>query len=175
MPVIKTIPGEADGAEKVAILARPDEAESHWQPVPANGYVELRVSSDVHQSVAGIDHGIQVIAPDSFVREHVHPDHDELLFFYEGEGKTVVEDEDHPVVVGTSLYVSSGVRHKFVNTSTTQPLKFTWTLLPGGLSGFFRGIGRPRSTDEAAPGPFARPDDVEQIERDTVFGKVNKD
>lgn len=38
-----------------------------------------------------------------------------------------------------------------------------------GLDDFFARIGRPRKPGEPAPEPFPRPENVEQIERDTVF------
>jgi hypothetical protein len=48
-------------------------------------------------------------------------------------------------------------------------LKFAWVLMPGGLEDFFQAIGRPRRPGEPAPQPFARPDNVLEIERKTVF------
>jgi len=44
--------------------------------------------------------------------------------------------------------------------------------MPGGLSDFFKAIGREKHAGEAAPAPFPRPDDVGQIEADTVFKKI---
>ena len=50
-----------------------------------------------------------------------------------------------------------------------------WTLLPGGLENFFAAIGRPRAANEASPVPFERPANVEEIERNTVFGGLQRD
>jgi hypothetical protein len=44
-------------------------------------------------------------------------------------------------------------------------MTWLWLMVPHGLEGFFRAIGRPRSAGEAPPEPFARPADVIDIER----------
>lgn len=44
--------------------------------------------------------------------------------------------------------------------------------MPGGLSDFFSAIGRPRQQGELVPEPFPRPDNVAQIEADTVYMKL---
>jgi hypothetical protein len=63
-------------------VVQPDEGESFWQPVPANGYAEVRVSYRTHPSITRFATGIQVIAPGCHIQEHVHPAQDELLFFF---------------------------------------------------------------------------------------------
>jgi mannose-6-phosphate isomerase-like protein (cupin superfamily) len=156
------------------IVVQPDEGESFWQPVPANGYAEVRVSHRRDPAVQAFAHGIQVVAPGCFIREHVHPAQDELLFFFEGRGEAVIDGHSRPLQAGTSVYVGRGHRHKFVNTGTRQ-LKFAWVMMPGGEDGlddFFARIGRARTPGEPAPEPFPRPADVEQIEAATVFSRL---
>ncbi len=152
-----------------AFVVQPDEGESYWQPVPANGYVELRVSHLRHPSIEGFDTGIQAIAPGGFVREHQHDEYEELILVYEGEGTALVDGEPHAMQPGSTLYLGPRRRHKFVNTGERE-LKFFWVLLPGGLSEYFQTIGRRREPGEAPPAPFPRPEDIERIERQTVFG-----
>ena len=41
--------------------------------------------------------------------------------------------------------------------------------MPNGLEDFFRLIGRPRTAGEPAPENFPRPENVLEIERQTVF------
>jgi gentisate 1,2-dioxygenase len=116
-----------------------------------------------------------VIAPGSYIREHVHPAQEELLFFFEGRGKAVIDGRSYPLQAGTTVYVGAGHRHKFVNLSLDQPLKMCWVMMPGGdqgLDDFFARIGRPRRPGEPAPAPFPRPADVERIEAETVFTKL---
>jgi mannose-6-phosphate isomerase-like protein (cupin superfamily) len=158
-----------DQAKGFAIVVQPDEGESFWQPVPANGYTEVRVSKRNDPRVAKFSHGIQVVAPGCYVRDHSHEANEEILFFFEGEGKVVIDGaEEHPVRAGTSVFVGPNRRHTFINTGD-KPLKFAWILMPGGLEDFFQGIGRPRKPGTPDPEPFARPDNVLEIERKTVF------
>ena len=158
------------------VVVQPDEGESFWQPVPANGYAEVRVSHRKDPGISSFATGIQVIAPNSYIREHVHPAQEELLFFFEGQGLAVIDGLSHPLQAGTTVYVGAGHRHKFVNPSSDQELKMCWVMLPGGdrgLDDFFARIGRPRTPGEPAPAPFPRPSDVERIEAETVFTKLD--
>jgi mannose-6-phosphate isomerase-like protein (cupin superfamily) len=155
-------------------VVRPEEGESFWQPVPANGWAEVRISHRRDPRVTGLATGIQVIARDSFIREHVHPAQDELLFFYKGTGEAWIDGECHALVPGTTVFVGAGHRHKFVNTGA-GPLEMMWVMLPGGADGlddFFARIGRPRTPGEPAPEPFPRPADVAAIEAGTVFAPL---
>ncbi len=155
--------------EGFAIVVHPDQGESWWQPVPANGYAEVRVSRRNDPRVQGFAHGIQVIAPGCYVRDHSHDANQEILFFFEGEGKVVIDGgEEHQLRAGTSVYLGPKRRHTFINTGD-KPLKMAWVLMPGGLEDFFQGIGRPRRPGDAAPAPFARPENVLEIEQKTVF------
>ena len=161
---------------KGACVVQPDEGESFWQPVPANGYAEVRISQRTDPSIRSFATGIQVIAPGCYIREHVHPAQEELLFFFEGRGEAVIDGDSHSLRAGTTVYVGAGHRHKFVNSDPVRELKMCWVMLPGGAGGlddFFARIGRPRRPGEPEPEPFARPADVERIEAETVFGPLD--
>jgi hypothetical protein len=56
----------------------------------------------------------------------------------------------------------------FINDGT-EDLHWVWLIVPNGLEDFFRLIGRPRSAGEPAPENFPRPENVLEIERQTVF------
>ena len=158
----------------VVAVVRPEEGESFWQPVPANGHAEVRVSHRRQPGISQLATGIQVIAPGGHIREHVHPAQDELLFFFEGAGELVIDGETEAFPTGTTAYIGRGHRHKIVNTGAGE-LKMCWVMLPGGddgLDDFFARIGRPRTPGEPAPAPFPRPADVEAIEARTVFAKL---
>ena len=154
------------------VVKQPEEGESFWQPVPANGYAEVRVSPRDSTKIAGFSSGIQVIAPGCHVREHQHGGEQELLFFFEGTGRAVVNGEEHPIVAGTTIYVGAWNTHTFINDGETD-LKMMWVLMPGGLEDFFQAIGRPRERGEDAPPPFPRPDNVTEIEAKTVFAALD--
>jgi quercetin dioxygenase-like cupin family protein len=150
------------------LVVGPDDGESFWQPV--------RVSHRVDPQITGLAHGIQVVAPGGHIREHVHPEQDELLFFFAGEGRALIDGEARPIRAGTSIFIGRGHRHRFDNTGRGD-LAFAWVMVPGGANGlddFFARIGRPRTPGEPAPAPFARPPDVEQIEAATVFAALKR-
>jgi mannose-6-phosphate isomerase-like protein (cupin superfamily) len=156
-----------------AFVRQPDEGESFWQPVPANGYAEVRVSKRDSPKIQGFSSGIQVIAPGCHIREHQHGAEQELLFFFEGRGKVLINGVEHPVRPGTTAYLGPWNKHKIVNDGQAD-LKMLWVLVPGGLEDFFQAIGRPRTPGEPAPAPFPRPENVEEIERDTVFAGLDE-
>ena len=154
------------------VVCQPDEGESFWQPVPANGYAEVRVSKRDAPGIRGFSSGIQIIAPGCHIREHQHDAHEELLFFFEGRGKLVVNGDEHPIRPGTTVYLGPWNRHTIVNDGDAD-LKMMWVLMPGGLEDFFQAIGRPRRPGEPAPAPFPRPENVEEIEGQTVFAHLD--
>ncbi len=156
-----------------AFVRQPDEGESFWQPVPANGYAEVRVSKRDSPKIQGFSSGIQVIAPGCHIREHQHGAEQELLFFFEGRGKILVNGVEHPVRPGTTAYLGPWNKHKIVNDSQAD-LKMLWVLMPGGLEDFFQAIGRPRTPGEPAPAPFPRPENIEEIERATVYAGLDE-
>ncbi len=163
----------AERERGAAIVRQPDEGESYWQPVPANGYAEVRVSKRDSPKITGFSSGIQVIAPGCHIREHQHGAEEELLFFFEGRGTVLVNGEAHPIRPGTTVYVGPWTKHKIVNEGA-EDLKMLWVLMPGGLEDFFQAIGRPRRPGEAAPAPFPRPENVEEIERATVYAGLDE-
>ncbi|MFM8989438.1 MAG: cupin domain-containing protein [Alphaproteobacteria bacterium] len=162
-----------DGATKrgEAVVVQPGEARSYWQPVPANGYSDVHVTPEMTGSRT-LSMGIQTIAPGCYIREHWHDQNEELLHFMQGEGTAYVDGVPHPIRPGTTIYLGPWRKHKFVNEGTTE-MKMLWVLSPPGLENFFAGIGRPRSPGEPAPEPFARPDNVAEIERRTVFAGLD--
>ena len=162
-----------DSEPGAAFVRQPDEGESFWQPVPANGYAEVRVSKRDSPKIQGFSSGIQVIAPGCHIREHQHGAEQELLFFFEGTGKILVNGVEHPIRPGTTAYLGPWNRHKIVNDSQAD-LKMLWVLMPGGLEDFFQAIGRPRTPGEPAPAPFPRPENVEEIERATVYAGLDE-
>lgn len=154
-----------------SFAVQPGAAESHWQPVPANGFVEVHVSRHRTATHTPFESGLQEVAPGGHVREHAHDPHEELILVVEGTGTATIDGETHPMQAGTTLYLAPRSRHRFDNHGD-GPLRFFWVLMPGGLSDFFAAIGRERRAGDPVPAPFPRPDDVERIEADTVFVKT---
>jgi mannose-6-phosphate isomerase-like protein (cupin superfamily) len=153
------------------VIRQPEEAPSFWQPVPANGFVRCLLDSATTGAETPFAMGTQTVDPGCHVREHLHDANEEVIFVLEGEGEARIEGGSHPMRQGSCFFFPRSRAHSFHNTGT-GPLIFAWIILPGGLETFFARIGRPRSADEAPPAPFARPENVWQIEAETVFGTL---
>ena len=67
-----------------------------------------------------------------------------------------------------TLFIGKKRRHMFINDGTAD-MQWLWLIAPNGLEDFFREIGRPKKPGEPAPEPFARPDNVLEIEARTAF------
>ena len=150
------------------LVVQPGEAESHWQPVPANGHIEVLAAP--HQ--VRMDHpfalGTQTVPPGGHVREHAHDRNEELIHVLTGTGRAVLDGESVPMRPGFTVFLGKNRRHMFINDGD-EDLRWIWLIVPNGLEDFFAAIGRPRAAGEPAPAPFARPADVLEIERRAVF------
>lgn len=153
-------------------VRRLEDGDSYWQPVPANGFVRCLMNSAEVQAKSGFTMGTQTVDPGCHVRTHSHDAHEEVIFFLSGTGRIELDDgaEEHRAEYGTTVFLGRNRRHAFINDGD-EPLTFVWFLMPTGLEEFFRLIGRARIPGESAPPPFPRPENVEQIEANTVFAK----
>ena len=146
-----------------AVVVQPDEGPSYWQPVPANGHADPKLTPD-RTGFPPLSMGYQTIAPGGRVREHSHGDQVELQICFRGHGHVMVDGTRHALVPGTACLLGYGVKHEIVNEGA-EDLVMMWVITPHGLEDFFKSIGRPRTAGEPAPAPFARPADVIAIER----------
>jgi len=148
----------------------PEGGRSYWQPVPANGFVRCLLASDEIGAETPFSMGTQTVDAGCFVREHMHPNNEEVIFVLEGRGEALLDGETkHPMAKGTCLFLGRGRLHRF-EASADAPMTFLWLMMPGGLEIFFERIGRERQEGSAKPIPFPRPADVLEIEAQTVFG-----
>jgi quercetin dioxygenase-like cupin family protein len=153
------------------LVVQPGEAASYWQPVPANGHVEVRLAPDLVRMAQPFGLGTQTVPPGCHVREHLHDKNEEVIVCLAGSGEAVLDDGTHKMVPGTTLFLGRNRRHLLRNTGA-QDMTMMWIILPNGLEDFFAAIGRKRTAGEPAPEPFPRPADVQAIERRTVFGAL---
>ncbi|MGO4669989.1 cupin domain-containing protein [Bosea sp. 2YAB26] len=149
-------------------VIQPGQATSYWQPVPANGHIEVVVDPARVRMDHPLALGTQTVPPGGYVREHSHDRHEEVIYFIKGKGRAVLDGKDVPLQPGTAIFVGKSRRHMFINEGT-EDLHWVWLIVPNGLEDFFRLIGRSRVAGEAAPANFPRPDNVLEIERQTVF------
>ncbi|MDB5416394.1 MAG: hypothetical protein JWR10_4729 [Rubritepida sp.] len=154
------------------VIVPPEGGRSFWQPVPANGFVRCLLSSAEIGAETAFSMGTQNVDAGCFVREHQHPDNEEVIFILEGRGEALLDGvTTHPLETGTCLFIGKGRPHRFQASDEAQ-LVFMWLMMPGGLDTFFARIGRERQAGDTKPEPFARPADVLQIEAETVFGAL---
>jgi quercetin dioxygenase-like cupin family protein len=137
--------------------------EGYWQPKPANGHVTVAVSPKLTPMERDISMGTQTLPPDGRVREHAHPSNEEILHFISGTGTAVVDGETYKLEPGVTLFLGNHNSHTFLNDGQ-EDLHWVWFMTPSGLEDFFKAIGRPRTEGEAAPEPFERPENIEQLE-----------
>ncbi|XBS70345.1 cupin domain-containing protein [Acerihabitans sp. KWT182] len=164
--------GEGDLGDILVI--GPGEGQNYWQPVPANGEISVIVDPTELKIQSPFSLGTQTIPPKSYVREHYHPIHDEMLHFIRGTGKARVDGVEYPLQPGMTLFVGKNRRHMFINDSDDE-LHWLWFIQPNGLEIFFRDIGIEKHPGQPDPTPFPRPKDVLEIEKTTAFGPPLQD
>jgi mannose-6-phosphate isomerase-like protein (cupin superfamily) len=74
--------------------------------------------------------GTEDVQPLCEVPLHLHNEAEEVIFCYAGQGLAVVGEEQREFTPGLMVLIPRGIPHKFVNTSSSEVLKFTWTLSP---------------------------------------------
>ena len=149
-------------------IGRPEDRESYWQPVPANGHIDVALAPHIVGMEYPFGMGTQSVAPGGFVREHTHDRNEEAIYVIEGKGRAVVDGKEYPIGPDSAIFLPKNTRHMFINDGDTR-LRWVWLIVPNGLEDFFRLIGRPRSAGKPAPENFPRPENVLEIERQTVF------
>lgn len=150
------------------VFVPPGAGERHWQPQPANGWVELLTCPRFAGAPAGFSAGIQELPPLGKIREHAHPAQTEIFWIIEGQCLARLDGVVRRVVAGTFMVAPPHLRHGFINDGG-GPYRMLWMLVPAGLEEFFVAIGRPRVTGAPDPTPYPRPAETGSIELATVF------
>jgi len=114
----------ADSARGRATVIQPSEGDSFWQPVPANGHADPKLTP-ANTRYDALSMGYQTIAPHSRVREHSHGDQIELQICFRGRGRVVVDGVSHPLVPGTACFLGYDVKHEIIN-ETDEELVMLW-------------------------------------------------
>src|SRR2546428_4017246 len=104
----------AESIKGRATVTQPNEGASFWQPVPANGHADPKLTP-ASTGYDGLAMGYQTIAPGSRVREHSHGDQVELQICFRGRGRVVVDGVSHPLVPGTACFLGGGGQHRIIN------------------------------------------------------------
>lgn len=150
------------------VYATRETEVSYWQPKPANGYVTVAVSPSLFKMNQNFSVGTQLVPPGGRVREHAHAANEEVLHVIAGTGSAVIDGKQYKLEPGVTLFLGAHNSHTFTNDGDVD-LHWVWFMTPSGLETFFRDIGRPRQHGDAAPEPFERPANIEQIETSGIF------
>jgi mannose-6-phosphate isomerase-like protein (cupin superfamily) len=150
-------------------ISSAQERESYWQPVPANGHIDVALAPHIVPMDQPFGLGTQSVAPGGYVREHTHDRNEEAVYVIEGHGRAVVDGKEFPIGPDSVIFLPKNMRHMFINDGETR-LRWVWLIVPNGLEDFFRLIGKPRKPGDRVPSNFPRPENVLEIERQTVFG-----
>jgi quercetin dioxygenase-like cupin family protein len=146
-----------------ATIITASQAASYWQPKPANGYVSVYSCPNTNNPEHNYSFGLQVIAANSYVREHSHTEANttEVIHVLSGSGTAIIESQHYEMKPGTTFTIPAHITHKFINNSSTEELSFNWIISPPGLEKFFAQVGRARDVNNPglAPEPFERPEE----------------
>ena len=63
------------------------------------------------------------LKPQEEIGMEVHPNVDQFFRFEQGEGKVIMNGEEHLVKDGSAVVVPAGVQHNVLNTSSERDLK----------------------------------------------------
>jgi mannose-6-phosphate isomerase-like protein (cupin superfamily) len=63
------------------------------------------------------------LKPNEEIGMEVHADNDQFFRFEKGEGKVIIDGNEHKVGDGVAVIVPSGSQHNVINTSKTEDLK----------------------------------------------------
>lgn len=66
---------------------------------------------------------VMSLLPNEEIGMEVHPTVDQFFRVDAGEGKVVMNGEEHPIANGDAIVVPAGTEHNVINTSASQPLK----------------------------------------------------
>jgi len=66
---------------------------------------------------------VMSLLPNEEIGEEVHETVDQFLRIETGEGKAVLDGEEHTLTDGSAVVVPAGIKHNIINTSSTEKLK----------------------------------------------------
>ena len=154
-----------EAAPARSVVLQPDEGPSWWQPRPAGGHAQVKVSPGTtgHE---GFSMGFQTIAPGGRIRAHSHGEQVEVQVCFRGRGHVVVDGETFPFVTGTTCFLGTDAVHEIVNDDPAEdPGLVVGDRAPTAWRTSSPPSAGPRAPGEPPPEPFDRPADVLKTER----------
>jgi mannose-6-phosphate isomerase-like protein (cupin superfamily) len=84
----------------------------------ANNYFRQVLFTGIHAQLV-----LMSLKPNEEIGLEVHPNVDQFFRFESGEGKVIIDGEEHLVKDGIAVIVPAGSQHNVVNTSAEKELK----------------------------------------------------
>ncbi len=84
----------------------------------ANGYFRQVLFTGPHSQLV-----VMAIAPGEDIGMETHGDVDQFIRVEAGEGKAILNGEEHYLGDGYAVVIPAGTEHNIVNTSRSEPLK----------------------------------------------------
>lgn len=97
-----------------------------------------------------------MVPPQGGPPPHMHHREDEAFWVLEGELEVVVGESTFRAGAGSFAHLPKCVLHSYRNTGD-GPARFLTLMVPAGLEGLFREVGKP-GTDLSSPPPFGEAD-----------------
>jgi len=66
---------------------------------------------------------VMSLGPNEDIGMEVHPNVDQFFRIEAGEGKVIMNQEEHPIKAGDAIVVPAGTQHNLVNLSAANALK----------------------------------------------------
>ena len=66
---------------------------------------------------------LMALKPKEDIGVEIHSENDQFFRFEAGEGKCIIDDNEHLVSDGSAIVVPAGSEHNIINTSETEDLK----------------------------------------------------
>ena len=66
---------------------------------------------------------VMCLKPGEEIGMETHPDNDQFFRFEAGEGKVIINGEEHAVSDGWAVVIPAGAEHNIINTSVDKELK----------------------------------------------------
>jgi mannose-6-phosphate isomerase-like protein (cupin superfamily) len=84
---------------------------------------------------------VQILNPGGVVPVHLHEREEQILFFYAGQGRASLDDQELDVLPGTTVCVPRQMWHGIINTGA-EPLCILETTSPPGPENAFRELSQ---------------------------------
>lgn len=84
----------------------------------SNNYFRKVLYTGIHAQLV-----VMSLLPGEDIGMEVHPTVDQFLRIEEGEGKAILNGEEHAIKEGDAILVPAGTEHNFINTSAVNPMK----------------------------------------------------